>query len=175
MKEYPEPNYFLSVSLIEESIDPQLGQLLPRTYRIEVNRVMACVLTAWLPTLPWPPSYPRDWDHWRDRDEAARYLLATNPILITPTTKGEALIETVIFDEYPDMEHTIFWVPKVDYEALLADVERAYSTPFPSSLRLDDLDAGPLAEFLKCGLAKASLSTYIRRILCLDPLPGRST
>lgn len=169
MKEQPESNYHLSLSTIDESIDPRLGKLLPRTYRIEVNRVVTIVLLPLAPASPWPPPYPMDWDHWQDRDEAARYLFATNAVSIAPTDDPETQIQSVVFNEYPDLTHTMFWIPKAKHEALLLDVERAYNSPFPSKLRLDDLGAGPLAEFLGRELPRASLSTYDRRILCLSP------
>ncbi len=169
MKEQPESNYHLSLSTIDESIDPRLGKLLPRTYRIEVNRVVTLVLMPWAPASPWPPPFPADWDHWRDRDEAASYLFATNAASIAPTDGAETRIQSVVFDEYPDLPHTMFWLPRAEHEALLMDVERAYNSPFPSKLRLNDLGAGPLAEFLGRELPKASLSPYDRRILCLDP------
>jgi hypothetical protein len=172
MKEQPESNYHLSLSPIDESTDPQLGRLLPRTYRIEVNRVVTIALLPSAPVSPWPPPYPMDWNHWQDRDEATRYLFATNAVSIAPTDSLETRIQSVIFDEYPDLAHTMFWLPKAEHEAILLDGERVYNSPFPSKLRLDDLAAGPLAEFLKRELPRASLSTYDRRILCLDPPPG---
>ena len=171
MKEYPESNYFLSVSAIGDSSDPQLGRLLPRTYHIEVNLIVDIVIVPWLAASPWPPPYPTDWDHWKDRDEAAWYLFATRVVTVAPTEARETRIQTVIFDEYPDMAHTVFWRPRADYEALLVDVERAYHTDTPDhgSLRLDELAPGPLVEFLTHDLPRASLSAYKREILCLDP------
>src|SRR5262245_39819330 len=144
MKEYPESNYFLKVSSSDAAIDPQLGRLLPRTHLIEVNLIVHIVIVPWLPASPWPPPYPTDWDHWRDRGEAPRYLFATETVTVAPTEEREARIQTVVFDEYPEMAHTVFWRPRADYEVLLADVERAYDTPNPSELRLDELTPGPL-------------------------------
>jgi hypothetical protein len=171
MKEYPEANYFLSVSPIGESIDSQLGRLLPHSYLIAVNLVTRIVIVSWLPASPWPPPYPTDWNRWRDRDEAAWYLFATNAVAVAPTEEHEARIQRVVFDEYPDTSHTVFWRPRADYEALLEDVERAYHTETPdhSGLRLDELPAGPLVEFLKHELPRAALDAYERKILCLAP------
>ncbi|HWO23719.1 MAG TPA: hypothetical protein VNO30_33485 [Kofleriaceae bacterium] len=167
MREYPEANYFLSVSPVGESIDLQLGRLLPRSYLIVVNLVTKIAFVSWLPASPWPPPYPTSWDHWRDRDEAAWYLFATDAVTVAPTEEREARIQTVVFDEYPETAHTVFWRPRADYEALLADLERAYGTPDPSELRLDELAEGPLAEFLRHDLPHADLSAYERKILCL--------
>lgn len=63
-------------------------------------------------------------------------------------TDGPAYDQTVIFPEYPDMANTVFWLPRADHEALLADVERAYRSPSPRDLRLLDLEQGPLVELL---------------------------
>ena len=175
MREYPEANYFLSVSPIGESIDLQLGRLLPRSYLIVVNLVTKIVFVSWLPASPWPPPYPTSWDQWRDRDAAAWYLFATDAVTVAPTEEHEARLQKVVFDEYPETAHTVFWHPRADYEALLADVERAYDTPDPSELRLDDLPPGPLVDFLRHELPRASLSAYERKILCLDPPSAPST
>jgi hypothetical protein len=170
MKEYPESNYFLSVSALDESTEPELGQLLPRTYRIEVNRVIAIVIIPWLSASPWPPPYPTDWEHWRDRDEAAAYRFATHTVTVAPTDEPAPRIQTVIFDEYPDAGHTVFWLPRASHEALLVDIERAYNTSRCSELRLQELDESrPLPGFLRRELPRASLSAYERKILCLPP------
>jgi hypothetical protein len=175
MNEYPETNYFLSVSTIGESIDSQLGQLLPRSYLIAVNLVTKIVIVSWLPASPWPPPYPTSWDQWRDRDEAAWYLFATNAVTVAPTEEHEARIQPEVFAEYPNTTHTVFWRPRADHEALLADIERAYDTPDPSELRLDELAPGPLVEFLRHELPRAALSAYERKILCLAPSSDSST
>lgn len=168
MKEYPEANYFLSISTVGDSIEPSLSELLPRAYLIEVNRLTTIVVVPWLPESPWPPSYPTSWDHWRDRDDAASFLFATNAISIAPTD-GAARDQTVIFPEYPELAHTVFWRPRAEHEALVVDVERAYETPSPSRLRLLELSEGPLVELLRRDLARAALSTLERQILCLAP------
>jgi hypothetical protein len=171
MKEYPEPNYALSVSMIGEPDEPRLGELLPRAYLIGVNRVVRIAVVPWLPESPWPPRYPTSWDDWSDRDEAASFLFATNAISIAPTD-GPARDQTVIFPEYPEMEHTVFWLPRAEHEALLVDVERAYETSWPSRLRLLELSDGPLVELLRRDLPRAALSAYDREILCLDSVEG---
>ena len=168
MKEYPEPNYALSVSMIGVPDEPRLGELLPRAYLIEVNRVVRIAVVPWLPESPWPPKFPTDWDHWSDRDEAASFLFATNEISIAPTD-GAARDQTVIFSEYPELEHTVFWLPRAEHEALLVDVERAYEAPWPSRLRLLELNDGPLVELLRRDLPEAALGDYERKILCLNP------
>jgi hypothetical protein len=170
MKEYPESDYSLSVSELDESAEPELGKLLPRTYHIDVNRVIAIIIVPWLSASPWPPPYPTDWDHWRDRDEAAAYLFATHTVTVAPTDEHEPRIQTVIFDEYPDTAHTVFWLPRASHEALLVDIERAYNTSRPSELRLQELnESRPLPGFLRRELPRASLSAYERKILYLAP------
>jgi hypothetical protein len=167
MKEYPESNYELSVSMIGVPDEPRLGELLPRAYLIQVNLIVTIAVVPWLPESPWPPKFPTSWDDWSDRDEAAAYLFATNPISIAPTD-GPARDQIVIFPEYPELAHTVFWLPRAEHEALLVDVERAYETPAPDRLRLLELSDGPLVEFLRRDLARAALSAYKREILCLD-------
>lgn len=169
MKESLEANYFLKVFSSDVAFGPQLDRLLPRTYLITVNLIARVAIVPWLPASPWPPPYPMDWDHWRDRDEAARWVFATEGVTVAPTEEREVRIQTVSYKEYPETEHTVFWVPRADYEALLADVERAYDTPALSKLRLDELASCPLAEFLRHQLPRASLSPVERKILCLDP------
>ena len=171
MREYPESNYWLSVSLIGDWSELRLGDLLPRAYLIVVNLVVRIAVVPWLPESPWPPRFPTSWDHWSDRDEAAAFLFATNEICIAPTD-GAARDQTVIFPEYPETAHTVFWLPRAEHEALLVDVERAYETPTPSRLRLLELSDGPLVELLRRDLVRAALGDYERKILCLDPASG---
>ena len=171
MKEYPEPNYALRVSTIGEEINLYLDELLPRAYLIGVNRVTTIAVMPWLPESPWPPQFPTSWDHWSNRDEATAFLFATHEISIAPTD-GVARDQTVIYSEYPDVEHTVFWLPRAEHEALLVDVERVYEARTSSELRLFELSDGPLKKFLRRDLARAALGIYERKILCLDPVEG---
>jgi hypothetical protein len=36
MKEHPEPNYFITLTAADSSIDPRIGELLPGSYTIGV-------------------------------------------------------------------------------------------------------------------------------------------
>lgn len=171
MKEYPEANYFLDVSLVGESIDPALLEFLPGTYLLDVNRVVDVIVIPWLPRAPWPPPFPASFDAWANREEAARFVFATNQISIAPTDGG-ATRQEVIFNEHPEMAHTVFWLPRAAFEALLADVVRLYPSHYRNPSRLGDLQAGPLLGFLQQELPKASLHPYARRILCLEPEPS---
>lgn len=48
MREYPEPNYFLSVSSVGEENNPCMDALLPRAYLIVVNLVVRIAVVPWL-------------------------------------------------------------------------------------------------------------------------------
>lgn len=139
MKEYPEPNYLLHVSLAGVSIDPALMEHVPRTYRVGVNPLVEVIVIPWLRGTPWPPPYPTDWDHWKDRDEAAQYLFATNDVSIAPTDERGAWSQTVVFPEYPETAQTVFWLPRADFESLLEEVERIHTSAHHGEVRLDEL------------------------------------
>jgi hypothetical protein len=171
MKEYPESNYLVTLTAAEASIDLRIGEFLPGSYTIGVNRLVEIAVIPWLPRSPWPPPFPRTWDAFTNRDEAARYVLASGGIVVAPGEREIVEREVIVFPEHSEAAHTVFWYPPANYEDLVHEIERRLREPVHDrdAWRLDELGEGAIAALLRNDLPTAALTDYARRILCLAP------
>lgn len=171
MKEYPESNYLVTLTAAEGSIDPRIGEFLPGSYTIGVNRLVEIAVIPWLPRSPWPPPFPRSWDAFTNRDEAACYVLASGNIVVAPGDRELVEREVIVFHEHSEAAHTIFWYPRARYEGLVREIEHLRREPARDrdAWRLDELGEGPIAALLRNDLPTAALTDYARQILCLAP------
>lgn len=171
MKEYPEPNYFVVLTAAESSIDPRIGEFLPGSYTIGVNHLVEIAVVPWFPRAPWPPPFPRTWDAFTNRDEAARYVLASGTIVVAPGERASVTHEVVVFQEYSERPHTITWYPRSLHEELVHEIERLHREPVHDrdGWRLNELGEGAIADLLRNDLPRAELTDYERKILCITP------
>jgi len=171
MKEYPEPNYFVTLAAAEGSIDPKIGEFLPGSYTIGVNGLVEIAVIPWLPRSPWPPPWPQGWDSFTNRDEAAWYTLASGNVVVTPGDRALVEREVVVFPEYSEKSHTIFRYPRAKYEGLVHEIEHLRQEPMHDrdAWRLNELGESAIADLLRNTLPTAALTDYARAILCLTP------
>lgn len=172
MKEYPNPNYSLKVTdLVTENINaPELVRFIEGGWELALNYSVSITFLPYLPTSPWPPPHPDDFDAASDRDGAYRVLFAKSAIVVTPTDGPERTEDVV--SHIGDLE-TVFWVSHDRYSRLDADLLRLERLPGARGVdgpRLDSYPDGELKRFIREDLGRAkALSDYDRKILCLPP------
>jgi hypothetical protein len=162
VKERPDANYLIEIRDLRSEKQPGVARHLAGGWLITLNHIVSVTVLPYLPSAPWPPLPPSDLDVARDRDEAARIVLATNTHVIASTDGPERIEE--LRGDIPERQ-TIFWVAIDHY----ADLDRELGALYPrDSLRLSELAPGALRTFLVHVLpASEALSEEDRRLLCL--------
>lgn len=170
MKESPEPNYSIDVTIGGDEPIAGFNAHLPGSIVVLVNHVVNVIVVPWLAQEPWPPAYPSDWERVGDRDEASRYALATHSVTIAPSPDGVERSETVTFVENPDVTSTAIWLPRAEHSRLVEELKSDVFVRSPAP-RLDDIHGTAVWEFLRHRLPRVgSLTDYDRRILCIPTL-----
>lgn len=162
MKEIKTSNYHIEISALEYPVNQHIED----TWYVRINHALRFSIVPRLPS-KWPATYLEAEDV-TSAEDAARFVVATTSIVVTPWEGNETTIETFVDAEITDLIHTIIRVSATRYEDLIADVDRMYSTPHQSDYRLDDLGDRPLARFIREDLPGAAMSTVVRETLCLD-------
>jgi len=165
MKEQPNSDFLIKVDCLTAADSLELEQLLPTSYQITINHIVSISVTPELAATPWPPSWPDNYDHWDNAARAAEYLFATSDVTVAPGNADEVALKVM---DGPELQHSAFFLPRAQFDALHRDVESIFKSPVSRApTRLSEMADRPLARFLKDELPRAPLSDYTRRILCL--------
>lgn len=168
MKDITDPNYHVRITAAEGAVDPKLGEYLPGSYSIVLNNVVELVILPWLGRSPWPPDFPEAFEAFSTQDEAARYVLATTPVVVAPHDDPHVQVEQVSFPEQPEVVHNVIWIPRGQHQELLRDVDRVLELPMTDlGYRLDALGSGALSLLLRTHLPCAMLDEDSSRALAL--------